>query len=241
MARIDGHGIACDLPPGFEGEIYGLPLGPGETRARGVQTVAPSSEGADSATGRESSARSIAPATGAATTTSPSTTTSTTEVPTSTTEPSTTTSSPPTTTSSTTDPESQPGPVTVAPMTIAEPLTPPVLHVATFPLPPERGDYGNGAVDLMGTEDIFIALCEFDAEASRSALYAAEGFPRLTAADFDTSTLHRSFPNHSGCQKFFHVGIRSFCLYVVLGSHNFRNPLVRRVNEVVARIEIATG
>jgi len=191
MARIEGHGIACELPSGFEGEIYGLPLGPGETPATGVQAMAPTSARATSdqpAPEPTASARSLAPMAAA-----------------------------------------------------AGPTTPPVVHLATFPLPPDRGDYGNGAVDHMGTEDIFIALCEFDEEASRSALYAAEGIPTLTAADFDTSTLHRSFPNHSGCQKFFHVGSRSFCLYVVLGSHNFRNPLVRRVNELIAQIDIVTS
>ncbi len=191
MARIEGHGIVCDLPSGFEGEIYALTLGPGETPARGVQALAPT---AARATGDEPAPEPEAPA------------------------------------------------GSVAPMAAtAGPTTPPVLHVATFPLPPERGDYGNGAVDHMGTEDIFIALCEFDEEASRSVLYAAEGLPTLTAADFDTSTLHRSFPNHSGCQRFFHVGTRAFCLYVVLGSHNFRDPLVRRVNELVAEIDIAAG
>jgi len=191
MARIEGHGIVCDLPSGFEGEIYAIPLGPGETPARGVQALAPT---AARATGDEPAPEPEAPA------------------------------------------------GSVAPMAAtAGPTTPPVLHVATFPLPPDRGDYGNGAVDHMGTEDIFIALCEFDEEASRSVLYAAEGLPALTAADFDTSTLHRSFPNHSGCQKFFHVGNRAFCLYVVLGSHNFRNPLVRQVNELIAQIDIAAG
>ena len=118
---------------------------------------------------------------------------------------------------------------------------PPVLHAATFPLPPERGDFGNGAVDHMGADDVFVALCEYDAASVGTALFASEGFPRLTAEDFSTSTLHRSFENHSGCQKFFHVGNRAFCLYIVLGSHTFRSGLVRRANEVIERIEVATA
>ena len=182
MARIDGHGISVDLPSGFEGEIFGLPLGPGEAPAVGIQAMSTASADADPSLAPQ--ARSAAP---------------------------------------------------------TAPTTPPVVHVATFPLPQGRGDFGNGAVDLMGTEDIFIALCEYGSEAARSVLYSAEGFPQLTSADFATDTLHRSFENHSGCQKFFHIGDRAFCLYVVLGSHYFRNGLVRRVNEVIAGIEVATG
>lgn len=164
MARLDGYGIAIELPSGFEGEISGHPLGPGEEPPAGELT-------AMSASGT--------------------------------------------------------------------PTTPPVAHVATFALPAERGDFGNGAVDLMSTEDIFIALCEYDAASASSPLFEAEGLPRFTVEDFSTSTLHRSFPHHSGCQKFFHVGSRAFCLYVVLGSHNFRGSLVRRVNQVVEQIELS--
>lgn len=121
----------------------------------------------------------------------------------------------------------------------ADRTEPPVVHVATFALPPERGDFGNGAVDRMGTEDVFIAVCEYDRESAGTPLFAAVGLPRLTVEDFSTSTLHRSFPNHSGCQKFFHVGDRAFCLYVVLGSHNFRGSLVRRANQVIERMTVA--
>lgn len=165
MAQLDAFGIAIDLPSGFEGEIFGHPLG--------------------------------------------------------------TAASPP------------PGELATFAATSAEDSAPPVAHVATFPLPVERGDFGNGAVDIMSTEDIFIALCEYDEASASSPLFEGEGIPQLTSEDFATNTLHRSFPHHSGCQKFFHVGNRAFCLYVVLGSHSFRGSLVRRVNEVLSRIDLA--
>jgi len=38
----------------------------------------------------------------------------------------------------------------------AEPT--PILHLANFPLPAERGDYGGGAVEQMGSGGIFISL-----------------------------------------------------------------------------------
>ena len=36
-----------------------------------------------------------------------------------------------------------------------------VVHAATFPLPRERGDYGDGAVQRMSDTDVFVALVEF--------------------------------------------------------------------------------
>lgn len=185
MARIDGFGISVDLPSGFEGEVFGIPLLPGETPASGVQTL--SSATADPAP----EARALSPMSAA----------------------------------------SGPAP---------PPTSPPVLHIATFPLPPERGDYGNGAVDHMGTEDIFIALCEFDAASAGTPLFAAQGIPRVAAGDFAPTNLHRSFPNHTGCQKFFTYEGRAFCLYVVLGSQTFPGPLVSRVNAVLERLELAS-
>jgi hypothetical protein len=121
------------------------------------------------------------------------------------------------------------------PQGVAEP---PVVHAASFTLPPDRGDFGNGAVDLMSTDDVFISLFEYEPAAARTALFAASGVPRLDDADFDTATLQRGFPGHSGCQRFFHVGDRAFCLYVVLGSHRFRNRLVRRANAVLDGLRI---
>jgi hypothetical protein len=116
---------------------------------------------------------------------------------------------------------------------------PPVVHAATFGLPPERGDFGNGAVDLMGGDDIFISLFEYEPAAAGTPLFAASGIPRLDDADFDPGTLQRAFPGHSGCQRFFHVGQRAFCLYVVLGRHRFRTASIRRVNAFLESLQVA--
>jgi hypothetical protein len=115
---------------------------------------------------------------------------------------------------------------------------PPVAHAATFPLPAERGDFGNGAVDQMGPDDIFVSVFEYDAASAGTALFASAGIPRLDDGDFSPSTLQRGIPGHSGCQRFFHVGDRAFCLYVVLGSHRFRTRLVRRVNAVLDGLDL---
>lgn len=112
------------------------------------------------------------------------------------------------------------------------------VHLATFPLPADRADYGNGAVQLMGPDDIFIALLEHEREDATQPLFAPVGIPQLTAADFRTDVLHRTLEGHSGHQRFFHVGDRAFCLYIVIGSHWNRSELVPRVNQMLAGLSI---
>lgn len=115
----------------------------------------------------------------------------------------------------------------------------PVLHAATFPLPNTRGDYGSGAVDVMGTDDVFVALREFDPSSADTALFATKGMPRLRPQDFSPHMLQRPMLGQSGCQRFFRLRGRPFCLYVVLGSHARRVPLARRANELIAGLEVA--
>jgi hypothetical protein len=115
----------------------------------------------------------------------------------------------------------------------------PVLHVANFGLPEERGDFGSGAVELMGERDVLIVLFEFGPEAVGTPLFAAEGMPRtLAASDFDPSTLRRGIRGQAGYQAFFHESGRAFCLYVVLGASAARARLVPLVNRVLATVRI---
>ena len=45
----------------------------------------------------------------------------------------------------------------------------PILHAADFPLPAVRGDYGSGAVEIMGPNHVFLSLIEFDTGRGRLA------------------------------------------------------------------------
>ena len=117
----------------------------------------------------------------------------------------------------------------------------PVLHAATIPLPRSRGDYGTGAVERLGRDDVLVALVEHGEEAAGAPLFAAEGLPRVAAADFDPRGLQRTIDGQSGAQWFFHVGRRAFCLYVVLGSHAARARLAPRARELVAALVIEEG
>ena len=115
----------------------------------------------------------------------------------------------------------------------------PVMHLANFGLPADRGDFGSGAVELMGDGDVFVVLFEHEPDASTTALFHAAGLPRsLSPHDFDFFTLRRGIAGQSGHQAFFHEGGRAFCLYVVLGSHARRARLVPMVNAVLATVAL---
>jgi hypothetical protein len=115
----------------------------------------------------------------------------------------------------------------------------PVVHLANFPLPPARGDFGSGAVEVMHSDDLLIVLFEYGPESVASQLFSSEGFPVVSADDFDPNTMQRPLPGQSGAQYFFNASGRAFCLYVVLGSHVRRNELVPEVNAVLAAVSLS--
>jgi len=118
----------------------------------------------------------------------------------------------------------------------------PVAHFATFALPAEVGDFGGGAVNLMGASDIFAALFEYGPESIGKQLFARQGIPRsLTTGDFRPYVLRRGLGGQSGTQWFFTEALRPFSLYVVLGSHAQRGALVPRVNNLITNLAISSA
>ena len=114
-----------------------------------------------------------------------------------------------------------------------------VLHAANFPLPGERGDFGSGAVELMGPANAMIMLVEYHRAAASTALFAREGAPRaLEPQVFSPEALQRTIPGQAGTQVFFNAKGRAFCLYVVIGSFGDANRLVPMVNSVLANLRI---
>jgi hypothetical protein len=123
--------------------------------------------------------------------------------------------------------------------TAREGTTHAVVHAANFALPPDRGDFGSGAVELMRSDDVLVMLVEYHPDAAGTALFAGEGLPRSVRADeFHPATLQRVIPGQCGVQKFFSHRGRAFCLYVVLGDHGRRGPLVRLVNSVLGTVDL---
>ena len=114
-----------------------------------------------------------------------------------------------------------------------------VAHFASFPLPPRRGDFGGGAVDLMEGTDALVVLFDYGESAVGSALFASEGLPMVTAGDFDRDILQKSIPGQSGVQRFFTVSARAFCLYVVVGSHIDRAEILPTVNQLLESLRIS--
>ncbi len=116
--------------------------------------------------------------------------------------------------------------------------THPVLHLATFALPAQRGDYGSGAVEIMGAADVFVALLEFGPECVGSALFRAVGVPTVRASSFDPQALQRRLPGQAGCQLFFTAAARAWCLYVVIGDARRAAAAGTRVNALLTGIEL---
>lgn len=115
---------------------------------------------------------------------------------------------------------------------------PPCLHAANFALPPNRGDYGSGAVEVMRTGDVFLALLEFDAVSAGTPLFAQQGVGTVAASSFNPQRLQRTLPGQSGTQRFFTAAGRPFCLYVVLGAHADRSRLVPLANRFLEGLSI---
>lgn len=115
-----------------------------------------------------------------------------------------------------------------------------VTHLSSFPLPEQRGDYGGGAVQRMGWDDVLIVLLEFDPSSTAQPLFGMRGLPRtLRPSDFGRDTLQRRIEGQGGAQLFFQEAGRAFCLYVVVGSYVDRADLIPTINDVLGRVQIA--
>ena len=113
-----------------------------------------------------------------------------------------------------------------------------LVHAATVPLPRERGDFGSGVVTLLGPDDLFVSLFEYDRESVGTALFANKGMPVPRPSDFDPSAMQRVRPGMSGGQWFFQDGGRAWCLFAVLGSHARRQRGAVRVHGLLRGVRI---
>jgi len=116
----------------------------------------------------------------------------------------------------------------------------PVVHLANFALPEDRGDFGSGAVDLMGEADVLVVLFEYGPDSVGKALFKRKGIPTgLTPNMFSSSALQRTLPGQAGCQVFFTVENRAFCCYTVLGRQSAANRVLPQANATLAATRIA--
>ena len=93
----------------------------------------------------------------------------------------------------------------------------PLRHVRP---PDEVGDFGGGAVNLMGADRHLRHPVRVRPREPGQPALRPQGMPRsLATADFRPYVLRRGLSGQSGTQWFFTEAGRPFTLYVVLGSH----------------------
>jgi hypothetical protein len=114
-----------------------------------------------------------------------------------------------------------------------------VVHVASFPLPEERGDFGVGVTELMRSGDVFVSLFEYGPESVGQPLFAAQGVPHLTPDLFSPRRLQRTLSGQVGCQLFFTAHRRPFCLYIVIAGRIHVRTLVAELNTMLQRLDFA--
>lgn len=114
-----------------------------------------------------------------------------------------------------------------------------VVHVSNIALPQMTGDFGSGAVELLGPNDLLLVLLEYDPASAGTKLFAGQGLPRaLDPAGFSPNVLQRRLRGQAGAQLFFTEAGRAFSLYVVLGSYENRAQLVTIVNQILGTVRV---
>lgn len=117
--------------------------------------------------------------------------------------------------------------------------TAPILHMGNFALPEDRGDFGSGAVDLMGQGHLLVVLVEYGADSVDTALFTpVSSMPRLTSRMFSAQGLQRVQRGQAGAQRFFTLNGRAFCLYAVVGDQRDVGTMAPTVNDVTRQIEV---
>ncbi|MGI9578580.1 MAG: hypothetical protein ACR2OH_10300 [Microthrixaceae bacterium] len=113
-----------------------------------------------------------------------------------------------------------------------------VLHLANFALPSPRGDFGGDVLETMASNQLFLALVEFDRSAATTPLYRQNGLATITAEGFRRETMHRQVQGQAGHQQFFNEADRAFCLYSAIGSYHQRQRLSTGVMMVLRSLQI---
>ncbi|HEY1569451.1 MAG TPA: hypothetical protein VGF68_20645 [Solirubrobacteraceae bacterium] len=117
---------------------------------------------------------------------------------------------------------------------VRPPESAPYLHVASFALTADVGQFGAGATAAMGPDTAFAALVEYvvDRHATPGAgLFASRSWqPRLRVGEFGHDRLQVMRPGHLGTQRFFTTAERPFCLYAVVA------PVRRRPAQLIGEL-----
>ena len=114
-----------------------------------------------------------------------------------------------------------------------------VLHAANFALPEPRGDFGSGAVELMGRSNLLIVLFEYNPADAQTPLFKHVGLPLpLVADEFHPHNMQRARRGLQGCQRFFNTVTRAWSLYVVVAESGM-TELITEANQVLATVDVS--
>jgi hypothetical protein len=117
---------------------------------------------------------------------------------------------------------------------VRPPQSAPYLHVASFALSGDSGQFGAGVTAAMTPDGAFAALVEYlvDRHAQPgTGLFASRRWqPRLRMGEFGHDRLQVMRPGHLGAQRFFTAGERPFCLYTVIA------PVRRRPAQLIGEL-----
>jgi hypothetical protein len=110
----------------------------------------------------------------------------------------------------------------------------PFLHIASFALRQDSGEFGATVTSRMGADHAFAALVEYRADGSvtpGTGLFGSSSWrPKLRAAEFGRDRLQVMRPGHLGSQRFFSQAGRPFCLYAVI------SPVRKRPERLAAEL-----
>jgi hypothetical protein len=118
-----------------------------------------------------------------------------------------------------------------------------VLHAGDFQLELGDGEFGDASTTAMPAGSTFLALVEYVPGAGLKpgeGLFSARGIPRrMDPSAFSVKGLAHPRPGQAGTQRFFTVGGRPFCLYlVVAASGPTRRRRLAVVNHLLAALRI---
>jgi hypothetical protein len=121
----------------------------------------------------------------------------------------------------------------------------PVLHIATFALRDNDGDFGAAATGRMRADDVFAALVEYRSDQKLlpgTGLFAATGRPSSPRVhEFKPTQLQVTRPGQLGSQRFFTYAGRPCCLYAVIQPARERPArLVDKLGRVLATLRFTT-
>jgi hypothetical protein len=116
---------------------------------------------------------------------------------------------------------------------VRRPGNAPFLHLASFALRSDTGQFGAAVTARMGPDGAFAALVEYVADHDvrpGAGLFAARWRPRLGLHEFRHTQLQVMRAGHLGMQRFFTESGRPYCLYAVI------SPVRRRPAQLAGEL-----